>query len=74
MSTLAEENIDLGSDEHRGGAMGSLSIWHWVVTVLLIGSPIMGIVRGLKNGSALHAVLSAFVPVDGLIYFFAAQN
>ena len=26
--------------------MGSLSIWHWVVTLLLFASPILGIIRG----------------------------
>ena len=54
--------------------MGSLSIWHWVVAILAIASPIVGIVRGVKNGSALNAVLSAFIPMYGLIYFFAAQK
>jgi hypothetical protein len=54
--------------------MGSISIWHWVVVIVMFASPIMGIVRGVKNGSAIHAVLSAFVPVYGLIYFFVAAN
>jgi hypothetical protein len=54
--------------------MGSLSIWHWVVVIVAIASPVMGIVRGVKNGAAVHAVLSAFVPVYGLIYFFAGAN
>jgi len=54
--------------------MGSLSIWHWVVVILIFASPIMGIVRGVKNGSAGHAIVSAFVPIYGLIYFFAAKR
>jgi hypothetical protein len=36
--------------------MGSLSIWHWVVTILFFASPIMGIVRGVKNGAAIHSM------------------
>jgi len=53
--------------------MGSLSIWHWVVVILMFASPIMGIVRGVKNASVLHAVLSAFIPLYGLIYFFVSK-
>ncbi len=54
--------------------MGSLSIWHWVVTILFFASPIMGIVRGVKNGAAIHSIASAFVPIYGLIYFFSARK
>jgi hypothetical protein len=57
--------------------MGSLSIVHWIVVVFIIAqlaSPIMGIVRGVRNASVLNAVLSVFVPLYGLIYFFAAKR
>jgi hypothetical protein len=54
--------------------MGSLSIWHWVVVILVFASPILGIVRGVKNSSALNAILSAFIPVYGIVYFFAAKQ
>jgi hypothetical protein len=37
-------------------------------------SPIMGIVRGVKNSATLHAVLSAFIPIYGLIYFLAGRK
>jgi hypothetical protein len=30
--------------------------------------------RGVKNGAAIHAIASAFVPIYGLIYFFAAEK
>jgi hypothetical protein len=53
--------------------MGSLSIWHWVVVIVVIASPILGIIQGVKNGSAIHAVASAFIPIYGLIYYFAAK-
>jgi hypothetical protein len=56
--------------------MESLSIWHWLIFVIVIAmgaGPILGIVRGVKNGAVVHAVVSAFVPVYGLIYFFAAK-
>lgn len=54
--------------------MGSISIWHWVVVIVMFASPIMGIVRGVKNASILNAVLSAFIPVYGMVYFFAAKR
>jgi hypothetical protein len=57
--------------------MGSFSIWHWVIfaTVIAMGaSPILGIIRGVRNGAAGHAVVSVLVPVYGLIYFFAAKQ
>jgi hypothetical protein len=47
--------------------MGSLSIIHWLIVFLAIGSPIMGVIRGVKNSSILHAVLSVVIPVYGLI-------
>jgi hypothetical protein len=57
--------------------MEPLSIGHWAVLIVVIAmtaSPILGIVRGVRNGSAGHAVASAFLPVYGLIYFFAARR
>lgn len=53
-------------------SMGSVSIWHWVVVLVFLASPIMGIVRGVRNSSVLHALLSVLIPLYGLIYFFAA--
>jgi len=49
----------------------------FLVVVAIAGgfaSPIMGIIRGVKNGSVGHALGSYFVPFWGLIYFFAAKN
>ena len=57
--------------------MESFSIWHWVILVMvfaMFASPIFGIIRGVKNGAAIHAVVSVLVPVYGLIYFFAAKQ
>jgi hypothetical protein len=57
--------------------MGSLSIWHWVVVVMVIpmaASPILGVIRGVKNGAVVHAIASVFIPLYGLIYFFAAKQ
>ena len=54
--------------------MGSLSIWHWVVAIFAIASPIMGIVRSVQNGAALHAILSAFIPLYGLVYFIVSKH
>ncbi|WP_338834023.1 hypothetical protein [Bradyrhizobium septentrionale] len=54
--------------------MGSISIWHWVLVIVVFASPVMGILRGVQNGAPLHAVLSAFIPIYGLVYFFAANK
>lgn len=54
--------------------MGSVSIVHWVVMIVMMASPIMGIERGVVNRSVLHALLSAFIPVYGLIYFFVGKR
>jgi hypothetical protein len=58
----------------RRETMGSLLIWHWVVVIVLVASSIMGIVRGVKNGSILNAILSAFIPVYGAVYFFVGKK
>jgi hypothetical protein len=57
--------------------MESLSLLHWIIMILVVAmaaSPVLGIVRGVKNGAILHALASAFLPVYGLIYFFAARE
>ena len=57
--------------------MESLSIWHWLILILMpaaFASPVFGIVRGVKNGAVIHALASVFVPLYGLIYFFAARR
>jgi hypothetical protein len=54
--------------------MGTLSIWHWLIVIVMFASPIMGIVRGVQNSSVLNALLSVFIPIYGLIYFFAAKQ
>jgi hypothetical protein len=54
--------------------MGSISIWHWVIVIVATAGCIMGIVRSVKNGSVLNAILSFFIPVYGLIYFFAGKR
>jgi hypothetical protein len=56
--------------------MESFSILHWIMMILVVAmaaSPILGIVRGVQNGAILHALASVFLPVYGLIYFFAAR-
>jgi hypothetical protein len=60
--------------------MESFSVTHWIILAAVaaslishFASPLLGVIRGVKNGSVLHAVLSVFVPVYGLIYFFVAR-
>jgi hypothetical protein len=57
-----------------GRKMGSLSIFHWLIVFLVFGSPIMGVIRGVKNSSIPHAVLSVFIPAYGFFYFFAGKR
>jgi hypothetical protein len=45
-----------------------------VIVFLVFGSPIMGVIRGVKNSSILNALLSVFIPVYGLIYFFTGKR
>lgn len=54
--------------------MGSLSIWHWVMVIVIFASPILGVIRGVQDGAVVHAIASAFIPVYGLVYFFAAEK
>jgi hypothetical protein len=57
--------------------MASFSIWHWLIMLLLaakLASPVFGVVRGVENHAVIHAVASLFVPMYGLIYFFAARR
>jgi hypothetical protein len=61
----------------KRGVMASLSIWHWLIMFLLVAkvaSPVFGVVRGVRNHAVIHAVASLFVPMYGLIYFFAARS
>ena len=62
-------------------SMDSLSVMHWIILAPVIASlishvasPLLGVIRGVNNGSVLHAVLSVFVPVYGLIYFCVARR
>ncbi len=56
--------------------MEALSATHWVIIAVMflafVASPILGIVRGVKNGGVLHALMSFLFPVYGLVYFIAA--
>jgi drug/metabolite transporter (DMT)-like permease len=57
--------------------MASLSIVHWLIFLMVIAvlaGPMLGIIRGVKNSSISHTLLSAFIPVYGLIYFFAGKR
>jgi ABC-type microcin C transport system permease subunit YejB len=61
----------------RWAIMESLSIWHWVIVVMvfpMMVSPMLGIVRSVKNGAVFHVFMSSFIPAYGLIYFFAAKS
>ena len=57
--------------------MDSLSPLHWLILVTVIvvwAGPMLGVFRGVKNGSILHSLLSVFIPVYGLVYFFMGKR
>ena len=58
--------------------MEALSLTHWIIIAVMflafVASPILGIVRGVKNGGVLHTVMSILFPVYGLVYFVAARQ
>lgn len=54
--------------------MGSFSIVHWLILIVMLASPVLGIIRGVKNSSILNVLLSVFIPIYGLIYFFVAKR
>jgi hypothetical protein len=58
--------------------MAEISMAQWTIMIVMIlafvVSPILGIVRGVKNGGVLNAVVSVLLPVYGLVYFVAARQ
>jgi len=57
--------------------MDSLSPLHWLIFLMVIvlwAGPMLGVFRGIKNSSVLHSLLSVFIPVYGLVYFFAGKR
>jgi len=74
--------------ESGGTTMEAISALHWllmwlVVTklvynavsqILLVVSPVLGIIRGVQNASVLHSLLSVFVPMYGIIYYSVAKK
>jgi len=54
--------------------VGSFALLHWVIVIIILAGPIMGIVRGVKNSSVLNSIVSVFIPIYGIVYFFAAKR
>jgi len=54
--------------------MGAFSIVHWLIIFVIIGGPLLGIIRGVQNSSILNALLSLVIPFYGLVYFFVARR
>jgi len=46
----------------------------FLIFLLFVASPVMGVIRGVKNGSVPSALASMFVPAYGAIYFFVARR
>ena len=42
--------------------------------LILVFGQVLGIIRGVKNGSKLHSLLSFFLPLYGIIYFFLGKR
>ena len=54
--------------------MGSFSFFHLLIILLIIGGPILGIIRGVKNSSFLYSLLSVIIPIYGIFYFFVGKR
>jgi hypothetical protein len=54
--------------------MGDLTIWHWLLVIVITASPLMGVFRGIERNSLVHAALSIIIPLYGLVYFFVAAR
>jgi len=68
--------------------MESISVLHWLLLwlvftklvynavsqLLLVVSPVLGIIRGVKNSSVLHSLLSIVIPMYGIIYYSVAKK
>ena len=50
------------------------SIVHWLVMFVIIGGPVLGIIRGVQNSSILNSLLSFVIPIYGIVYFFVARR
>jgi hypothetical protein len=53
--------------------MGGLDLEDYIVLLMAV-CPAMGVFRGVKNGSVLHALLSVFIPFYGIFYFFIGER
>jgi|GEM_PF-7119397 len=45
-----------------------------VFVFLLLAACVLGIVRGVGNGSVLHTLLSVFIPLYGFFYFLLGRR
>jgi hypothetical protein len=49
-------------------------VYNAVSQVLLVVSPVLGIIRGVQNASVLHSFLSVVIPMYGVIYYSVAKK
>ena len=68
--------------------MESISVLHWLIfwlvvtklvynavgQLLLVVSPVLGIIRGVQNSAVLHSLLSVIVPMYGIIYYSVSKK
>ena len=68
--------------------MESFSWLHWLIVwfvfskivvnivseLLFVASPVLGIIRGVKNSSILHPLLSIVIPMYGIVYFSVGRK
>jgi hypothetical protein len=57
--------------------MESFSILHWAIlaiVLVILGSPMLGLIRSVQNSSIPNALLSVCFPAYGLVYFFMGKR
>ena len=74
-AAITDATVSAGASARGWEAqLGSVSIFHCLFVCVAFASPIMGVIRGVKNSSILHTLLLVFIPAYGLVYFFKREG
>lgn len=48
--------------------------WPILIMIIMLLGPVMGAMKGIENGSIANTLLSVFIPIYGIVYFFVASD